>query len=84
MVDRRAKKLIAPKLAEFREQLMEDRENGATNVELVVDIERAIIRASKLIAQDPELVAWLTEEFLKVGEEVAAMPAGERDRSKFH
>jgi hypothetical protein len=68
----------------FREQLVEDRENGATNVELVVDIERAIVRARKLISQDPVLVAWLTEEFLKVGEEIAAMPVGERDKSKFH
>jgi hypothetical protein len=41
MVNGRAKKLIAPNLAEFREQLMEDRENGATDVELVVDIESA-------------------------------------------
>jgi len=84
MVGRRAKKLIAPQLAAFREQLTEDRENGATDAELVIDIERAILRARKLISQDPALVAWLTEEFLKIGEQIAAMPAGERDRSRFH
>jgi hypothetical protein len=64
MVDQKAKERFEPILAEFREGIAHHRAEGATE-ERIKQILSASVRLAKQQVEDPELCAWLCDEFSK-------------------
>jgi hypothetical protein len=64
MVDQKAKERFGPILAEFRKGIAHHRAEGATE-ERIKQILSASVRLAKQQVDDPELCAWLCEEFTK-------------------
>jgi hypothetical protein len=64
MKDERAKERLRPILAEFRNGIAHHRAKGATG-ERIRQILAASVRLAVQQVDDPELCAWLCEEFTK-------------------
>jgi hypothetical protein len=81
MIDERAKTRLAPELDRFRKGLEQERAEGATDVELLGIVSASVNRACKQLT-DPEMLAYVSEQFAQIGLEVSKLPIGKRDKSK--
>ena len=83
-MNERVKELMAPMIDEFRKELERQRAEGATDVELVALVSACVSKATEQLKDDPELAAWLNEQFSAAASETAKKPPGKRDPEKMN
>lgn len=77
------KKQVRPLLEDFRAELVKQRKEGATDIELIAITDLAVKKALATLS-DNAICAWLIREFSEALAAAGKLPPGKRDRAKMN